>query len=262
MLVIFTDLDGSLLNHDDYSYEEAVPALRKIQDHRIPLVLCTSKTRKEVDAFRKETSMDEPFIVENGGGVFFPAAYKGLRFQKGFDNYLCIRLGISYHRIRSFMKQLGDDYPIRGFGDMAAEEIAWRTGLSLQAARLAKFREYTEPFLIDCEEQLPYLEEVAWDAGIKITRGGRFFHFISHKNDKGKAVRMTKAILESVHSSQVTSIGIGDSFNDLPMLKQVDIPVLIPNPGGSFEDIQLPNLIRAPFPGSRGWNETVCALLG
>ena len=46
-LVIFTDLDGCLLDRETYSFEPAQAALRLIREKKIPLVLVSSKTRVE-----------------------------------------------------------------------------------------------------------------------------------------------------------------------------------------------------------------------
>ncbi|MBU2026134.1 MAG: hypothetical protein KJ814_00740, partial [Proteobacteria bacterium] len=59
----------------------------------------------------------------------------------------------------------------------------------------------------------------------------------------------------------VIAIGLGDSENDLPMLREVDIPVLIPHPERGYLDVSLPGMILAKEPGSRGWNEVVELLL-
>jgi len=39
LIVIFTDLDGTLLDHDSYSWEEAVPALERCKGLRVPVIL-------------------------------------------------------------------------------------------------------------------------------------------------------------------------------------------------------------------------------
>ena len=70
-MIIFTDLDGSLLNHEDYSFREALPALARIRRSAIPLIFVTSKTRGEVEILQQEMCIREPFIVENGGGIIF-----------------------------------------------------------------------------------------------------------------------------------------------------------------------------------------------
>ncbi|HNY64817.1 MAG TPA: HAD-IIB family hydrolase [Deltaproteobacteria bacterium] len=261
-MVIFTDLDGSLLDHADYSYRRALPALKKIRANGIPLVMCTSKTRKEVEVLRGEMGVEGPFIAENGGGIFFPMT-SGLRVEEciAIHNHKCIPLGVPYGMVRAFLKSASRYYPIKGFGDMTVEEVVRHTGLPREKALLAKYREFTEPFVIEREESIPALKEAAHEAGISITRGGRFFHFTGLGSDKGRAVRMTRRIFEKNWKASVTTVGVGDSRNDLPMLQQVDIPVLIPKHDGSFEDFSLPNLIRAPFPGSRGWNEVMYSLL-
>lgn len=256
--VIFSDLDGSLLN-DDYSFEEARPALEKIRGLEIPLILTTSKTRAEVEVLMGEMNIEEPFIVENGAALFLPAKYRGWAMAEGspFQSYVVIRLGIPYAEIRAFVEKATPRFGIRGFGDWSVREIADMTGLSLEKAGLAKEREFTEPFLPGDEKGLEDLMRTAAKQGIKITRGGMFHHFIGLNQDKGKAVEIAKGIFRKHMGDEVRFIGIGDSANDIPMLRRVEIPVLIPHAGGRFEPVDLPNLIRASSPGSRGWNAAV-----
>jgi len=60
----------------------------------------------------------------------------------------------------------------------------------------------------------------------------------------------------------VTTIGLGDSLNDLPLLRVVDHPVLVRKEDGSYdENISLPNLIRADGVGPLGWNRAVMRFL-
>jgi len=67
MKIFFTDLDGTLLDHDTYSFEKAHQALEILRKKNIPLVLCTSKTRTEIGFYRKILKNSHPFISENGG---------------------------------------------------------------------------------------------------------------------------------------------------------------------------------------------------
>ncbi|MCU0576773.1 MAG: HAD-IIB family hydrolase [Desulfobacterota bacterium] len=262
-LIVFTDLDGSLLNHGDYSWEAARPALDRIRELGIPLVICTSKTRKEVEVVRKEIGITGPFIVENGGGIFFPPAYAFLPTGSAIilDMYRCIPLGVSYARIRSFMEEVGESFSIRGFGDMNVEEISRLTGLPPDKAVLAKAREFTEPFVMEKKEELHALERAAHVKGLIITLGGRFFHCMGYGNDKGGAVTRVKEIFSRHWQERITTIGFGDSPNDFPLLRAVDIAVLIPHEDRGFEDLALPGLVRAPYPGSRGWNEAALKII-
>ena len=74
-MIIVTDLDGTLLHPRTYSFEEALPALKLVRERGVPLVLCSSKTRAELEVCRKRLDNGHPFISENGGGIYLPAGY-------------------------------------------------------------------------------------------------------------------------------------------------------------------------------------------
>jgi len=262
-LILFTDLDGTLLNHDDYAYEDAKPALKRIEAENIPLIIVTSKTRQEVKKLQKELGLEEPFIVENGGGIFFPRNYRNFRVgdceQKNDD--CVVQLGRSYNDIRRFFVRVKEQFGIKGFGDMDSEEIMNLTGLSREQARFARQRDFTEPFTIEEEAKIEQVKALASYEGMKIARGGRFYHLIGVDQDKGRAVEITTNIFKKNLTEDIVTVGLGDSENDVPMLKQVDLPVLIPRPDGDYEDIDLPNVLKARCPGSLGWNEAVIGIL-
>ncbi len=262
-IIIFTDLDGTLLNHADYSFEAARPALTLIKRLGIPLILCTSKTRSEVEVLRRTLEINDPFIVENGGGIFFPAGYRGFRIPEAEerDGYQVVMLGAPHTLTRIVVHHVRQTFPLRGFSDMDVEEIAEKTGLSVDEAILAKKREFTEPLLLNEDVCMDDLYTPARAAGLRVIRGGRFWHLIGEHNDKGKAVDLTKAVYARHLSGTILTIGLGDSPNDLPLLRNVDIPVLIPHPNGVYEAFDLPNLIKAPYPGSNGWNAVIMELL-
>jgi len=260
-LIIFTDLDGSLLNHEDYSYKDAIPALNEIKKRKIPLIVVSSKTRIEIENILKELGFSEPFIVENGAAIFFPIGYRGFHINcKEKKDYCVIELGKNYQYIREVFEKLKKKYPIKGFGDMSVEEISEVTNLPLEKAKLSKIREYTEPFIIKDKNLISEIEKEVEKYGLKITKGGRFYHLIGNAQDKGKAVKTVINIFKE-NIGDVVSVGIGDSKNDIPMLKEVDIPVLIKKSNGSYEDINLKNLIKSDFPGSKGWNQAVLSIL-
>ena len=263
MPIVFTDLDGSLMNHTDYSIEGARRALGVLHSAGIPLVVCTSKTRAELERLLGQISPDSPFVAENGGGVFFPPACSDwiIPDARSLGNLRCISLGAPYAAIRSFMERVGERFGARGFADMDVEEISHLTGLGLDDAALARMREFTEPFVLEREECLPLLEREAAASGLAITKGGRFYHCMGRGADKGAAVRLVMDIVERNLGTDLVSIAAGDSHNDLSMLASVDIPVLIPHEDGSLEDVDLPGLVKADHPGSRGFNDAVMRIL-
>lgn len=262
-ILIFTDLDGSLLNHDDYSFNEARPVIEKIRRSGIPLILTTSKTRREVELLQNEMEIHAPFVFENGAAIYFPPGYRGLFIEKiGQEQpFYIIQLGISYNLIRSFVDEVRDQFKVSGFGDLSVHEISALTGLPYGRAELAKYREYTEPFIINSDQDIHMLESLAEEWGIKVTKGGRFYHMIGIHQDKGEAVKIVRDLFDRREGEKHLAIGIGDSANDLPMLKHVDIPVLIPHPVRGYLDASLPGLVKAEKHGSIGWNEIMERLL-
>lgn len=262
-LIIFTDLDGSLLDHENYSFAAAKPALERVQSAGIPLIITTSKTQQEVEPLQRDMGIKEPFIVENGAGIYLPRGYRNWVVKDGErrGDYTVIRIGTTYSAIRLFVEKIRERYAIKGFGDMTPEEISGLTGLSAAEATRAKARGFTEPFLLGRPDDIAALENLAAKDELKVTRGGRFHHLMGQRQDKGVAVRIATDLFRSHSAEAITSIGLGDSENDLPMLEQVDVPVLIPRPEKGHLEVQLPGLVRAERAGCRGWNDAVEQLL-
>jgi mannosyl-3-phosphoglycerate phosphatase len=262
-LLVFTDLDGSLLDHHSYSFKGAEEALVRLHQFAIPLVLTSSKTRAEIQKLQKLLGLDQAFIAENGGGFYLPAGnpmYHLTELQQAGE-YRCKLLGVPYGYIREIFIKFRDRYALKGFGDMRIEEIMQATGLRREDAILAAQRDFSEPFLFlkkSCPQELR--EEVA-PHGLTITRGGRFYHLMSSGQDKGQAVLELIRLYQAACQERLITVGLGDAENDLVMLRVVDIPVLIPKPDGSFASMNIQRLRHASFPGSSGWGAAVMEIL-
>jgi len=109
-LVLFTDLDGTLLDADTYRYDAARPALERLREHAIPLIICTSKTRAEVEPLRRKLENQDPFIVENGGALYIPDGYfkAPLPGSSRRDGYQVIEMGLPYPRLREGLRPSKD----------------------------------------------------------------------------------------------------------------------------------------------------------
>lgn len=262
-IIIFTDLDGTLLDYSNYSFEAALPALQLIKEKNIPLLICSSKTRKEIEHYRKKLYNLHPFVSENGGGIFIPKGYfefrvesLGLRTEEE-GSYDVIRLGAEYADLRKALEGLRNEgFNVKGFGDMTVGEIAEISKLSISEASMAKERDFDEPFFFpgDERETLRLLEGIK-GKGFNHTKG-KYFHILGN-SDKGKAVSILIDLYRK-EFGEIATIAVGDSPNDIPMLERIDHPLIVRNPDGEFDsNINIPGFVKADGIGPEGWNKGV-----
>ena len=258
-VVVITDLDGTLLDHDTYSFHDAAPALHLLQSHNIPLVCCTSKTRAETELWRRRLGNHHPFIVENGGAAVTPKNY--FQFSPTAitpeGEYMVQAFGRPYNELRKALAAASQAArcAVRGFGDMDEPEVAKLCGIPLEQARLAKMREYDEPFLILEPERAERLLSEIRQMGFESTRGGRFHH-ITGGCDKAGAVRF---LLEAFRrdAGNVETIGLGDGLNDASFLNIVDHPILIQSAVIEELRARVPGGRPTSLPGAKGWNAAI-----
>ena len=145
---------------------------------------------------------------------------------------------------------------------MTAKEVSEITGLSEQKSLLALSREFDEPFIILGKNDIDgaTLDRVAAKRGLRISRGGRFFH-LHGNNDKGEAISRLLSIYQE-RFGPIFAVALGDSPNDFSMLKRVTHPVLIRS-SRQFPELQdlIPGLQVTKEKGPKGWNAAVLDLL-
>ena len=267
--VVFTDVDGCLVDHSTYSYEEATETLARLEARGVPLVLCSSKTRAEIERLQQELGTTHPFISENGGALFvpdgyFPFAIPGARRIGGHD---AIELGRPYAEVVELLHRSAAKAGVSvvGFSDMSVPEVAQDCGLSLPAARLAKLREYDEPFRIIDGDPVgrARLFRALSSAGLRSTMGGRYHH-ATGATDKGVAVALLRRFFRWAHGD-IVAIGLGDGPNDVSFLRRVEIPVVVSNPEtGATPGVlqQVPAARVTAGAGPVGWREAIAGILG
>ncbi|MBF2087345.1 MAG: HAD hydrolase family protein [Synechococcales cyanobacterium K44_A2020_017] len=277
-VLIFTDLDGTLLNADDYGYDAALPVLQALHQQQIPVIPVTSKTRREVAALRQQIAPQDPFIVENGSAIFLTrgdrrfdlaAVHGSITDSTDTDStdtdstdtdstetlQMC-RLGCTYDEARRALVELSRllNIPLQGFGDLSAAALQDLTGLPLSAIPLAQARDFTEPFVMPKTIHPDQLDAAVQQLGMGVVVGDRFSHLIGLHAGKGRAVRLLVAAYQSVIPEQsIYTIGLGNSPNDLEMLEAVDLPMVIPGSSGAHPALSDRGWQIAPESGSRGW---------
>jgi len=262
MKIIFSDLDGTLLHSQTYSFEAAKPALSALRRQKAPLVLCTSKTRAEVEMWRERLDTQHPFIVENGGAVYIPCGYFPFVIDQATqrEGYDVIEFGTPYLELVLALREAAGEArcEVLGFHDMTIADICLRTSLPVRQAELAKQREYDEPFEILGSGTHTLLAAIE-RRGKRWTRGDRFYH-ISGASDKAVAVEYLSSLYRRAFGS-VQTIGIGDGHNDATFLRTVDLPVIIRSRFAAALKLAVPRGFVTSAPGPDGWKEAVLPLV-
>ena len=260
-LIVFTDLDGSLLDHHNYQWQAADPAINQLQQLNFPVIINSSKTGAEIKQLRKQMSLQTPFICENGAVIHYNHNITDLSIDQSQTKLFAEPYQKIQHILRNL--QLKHSYQFTGFADMTTEQLIQSTGLDRVSANAALQREATEPLQWqDSEAKLEYFKIELAKQNLQLTQGGRFYHVMSPVN-KGDAIQyIIKQYQQAEPSTDWLTAGLGDSINDIPMLEQVDYPVLINNPDGNKPDIShIDNLLITEEPGPAGWNSAIFKIL-
>ena len=258
-LLVFTDLDGTLLDHHSYSFSAALPALQRLRRARIPVIPVTSKTLAELAPLMRELDNAHPCIAENGGLIALPPGYfAGLDRYPLQEGYRVIELSSNYEDLLRTARRLRADhqYQFRGFSDMSDAEVAACTGLSVAAATRARRRRCSEPLQwLDTAAAFAQFRQAVETAGLQLVQGGRFWHLMG-SHDKASAMQRLCEQYRAAGFQGFSTVALGDSPNDIPMLEAVDIPLLIRRPDGGCLSLQTER--PAPcsaLPGPGGWNQ-------
>ena len=265
MYLIFTDLDGTLLDFDTYSFDRAAEILSLIRQQNIPLIAVTSKTFAEVQQIMKDMDICHPIVVENGGGIFFPETYPGeyprTQMENGYFAVPVAQPGLKPIDVLDAIRTK-TGLSLKGMSDMSVEDLVSFTGLSVEMAEKARHRHFSEPFIIpDSKSDIEEIIKISNIYNYKIVIGGRFAHLIPEYSGKDKAVKFLIGFYHKLFSGlPVISVGLGDSPNDFDFLSIVDISFLIRKKG------QIPpyageKWIISQKTGVDGWAEEVTKII-
>lgn len=252
-LVVITDLDGTLLDHTDYSARPARAALQRLREQGVPVIFNTSKTCDEVLRLRHDLDNTDPFVCENGSVIYLPKAD-----GQGYNSEV---LGITYVEILKALHTLRKrGFRFRGFNDMPTSEVAALTGLDEDNAWLAKKRAASEPLLwTDNQHDIEEFQTQLTEFRLTLTRGGRFYHVMGDTN-KASGLEFFRQYYQHLWQGPVVVAALGDGENDRSMLDAADYPIVIPGHTSTLT-ISHPAVTIAKAKGPTGWNSAILDLL-
>ncbi len=263
--LVFTDMDGTLLDHHTYSFDAAKPALNALEQKQIPVIPTTSKTFAEMKVLRDQIGLNGPFIIENGAAVYIP---HGFFKQKPagtvwVDGYWCKAFISSKNYWLKLLDKVSKEFKdeFTQFSAMDIEDIQEATGLDAKSAMLASQRQFGEPVLWKGtnERKQAFIKAIS-DRGATPLEGGRFVH-VSGNSDKGQALAWLVAEYQRQNVQKVNAIALGDGKNDIAMLEAADTAVRILSPVNPPPEVKKEEVYTSTLPGPQGWNEMLTQLL-
>lgn len=265
-MIVFTDLDGTLLDHFDYSWSAASEAVEALKTSNIPLILNSSKTITEITQLRLDLGNEHPFVIENGGAVCVPKNYfPTCSAPVSTDKYFIKQFGPDYQTIISQIRTLraSRGYDFTGFSDFSQAELAAITGLSLHATACAQQRSCSEPVRWDdSDSALERFQHDLQERGLKLLKGGRFYHVMGETDKSVGLTWLIEQYRQQADNSNIITVALGDAPNDQSMLELVDIPVVIkPAKGLPLKLKNKKQIIYTDEQGPTGWNKAILEIL-
>lgn len=256
-LIVFSDLDGTLLDHDTYDWAPARPALSALRRRDCPVVLVSSKTLTELEDYRANMALRHPVVAENGAIIDVPATY----FPDATllpDIVMRAELQSAFEEIRH-----AGAFRCKAFYELGVPGIIESTGLDETQALRANDRKASEPILwLDSDERLADFEQAVDARSLRCIRGGRFLHLMGNTGKEEAVRELLDAYAQKYPGAELTSVSLGDAPNDLGMLSSTDIAVIIPAKHSHRMTLTAANrVLRPTSPGPAGWNEAMQALL-
>ena len=266
-VLVFTDFDGTLLDHFTYSFEDAQACLTRLASLGIPVIPNTSKTFAEVTHLQVALKLSTPLIVENGAAIYLPKNFlpekpRGATWQNGY----WIK---SFAQKRSYWQGIVQKVEashvgqFETFGSMDIERIVEVTGLEEEDAQRAAQRQFGEPvlWLGTTEQRTEFIEKVK-KLGAFPLLGGRFLHICGDSN-KGKALQWLLKEYQRQHANKiVSSIALGDGNNDIDMLEVADTAVRIASPSHPPPELTRTHKVYTSVAtGPKGWSEVMNQLI-
>jgi len=260
-MLVFSDLDGTLLDHETYRWDAAQQALDTLHNLGICIVLASSKTAAELVPLREAMGLSHcEAIVENGAGILEPVSEENHcedtaqitsgRYQALLDRLEAIPQSLRRH--------------FTGFSNWSVGEVRGHTGLDEKAAQAAKQRQFSEPGIWSgTENDRKAFIDALQTSGIVAIQGGRFLTLSFGGN---KADRLKEIAGRYVAKGKAPyTIALGDAPNDVAMLEAADMGIIIPNPGGAGI-APLPgeadgHIIRAVQNGPAGWSAAMLQVI-
>ena len=252
-ILIFTDLDGSLLDKETFKFDVIKDYFKELVRKGIIIIPNSSKTEAELLDFNEQNNLDLSFITENGSSIH------GLnKIHHNLPDKIIISRTINEIR-NVYEENISLDFKNKTTHILELEiEVQQKIlGLPLDKIKLAIKRAHSLPIKFNGNEiEKKEFTKILKNSGLTIQTGGRIMNVCDNVN---KSIAMSKALqlIRKQLDDEIITIGVGDNENDIEMIKQTDYPCLVKNDNFDSSLINIDNLIKSSEPSPLGWADVI-----
>ena len=251
-ILLFTDLDGTLLNKKTFEFKAALNLIKNCISKGINIIPNSSKTDLELDEICENLEIPKVYISENGSCIY------GLNF---LSENLNEKVYLSRNKAVIF-KNFSDNINVKLkkkcliLENETLQNQIEVLGLPQNKISKAMNRKFSMPFIFlgNADEEIELKKNVKKN-GLNIQFGGRVLS-LGDKVSKGKAMMRFISLLSNETKKNYVSICVGDNENDFDMLDKSDYPCLVKN--GPLKNINFKNqCVFSKKEAPDGWVEVV-----
>ena len=252
-ILIFTDLDGSLLDKETFKFDIIKDYFKELVRNGIIIIPNSSKTEAELLDFNEQNNLDLSFIAENGSSI-----HRLNKIHQNLPDKIIISRTID--EIRKIYEEnirLNFKNKITHILELEREKQQKILGLPLDKIKLAIKRDHSIPIKFNgTESEKNEFTKILKNSGLTIQSGGRIMNVCDNVN-KSKAMSKALQLIRKQLDDEIITIGVGDNENDIEMIKETDYPCLVKNENFDSSLINIDNLIKSDEPSPKGWSDVI-----
>ncbi len=231
--LIFSDLDGSFLHHQNYSYVKNDLIIEKLKKNNHQIIFNSSKTYSEIRIILKTLKLTMmPFSCENGAILYFPKTiFKKIKKSQSFEDYWKISLiNKNSHKWFKILKKLKKDFQFEIISELSKKNILSLTNLrniknmlNRDASQIIIWKDNKKKFN-------RFKKIIKINLKGTVNQGGRFIQISSVCNKRIATKEICHIYQKSFRDKFYQSVvALGDSNNDRDMLNFAKYPCVIKN---------------------------------
>ncbi len=248
-------------------WEEVRAALAELFLHNSPVVLWSSLNRAEAIYYRGQLGLREPFVVENGAGIYTPLGFFDFdTSQELAEGHEFLRFGVPSNELRAEIEEAvsNQSVPVHFIEDYSADELGRLYKMPPHLADLKQRLEFSAAFTT-----APYHDD-SWETtfvhlaercGCWLRFDGVFYS-VQKKLDPARPFEALVRLFERSQGSRPKIVAVGGTTADHAVLALADEAIWVKNDRLTAQpEPAPPKAFQTEKAGPEAWKEVLTKIL-